>query len=100
MLQRSRRTPPPISAAPSGRGSRMLANDESLIPMKGQLTLLQPQPEIRYMIAVPKQRLYMVPRSDAVVLGTSLVRNNWSLEPDKAEITRVLTGHTRLRFLG
>jgi glycine/D-amino acid oxidase-like deaminating enzyme len=81
----------------SGLGSRVLANDDTLIPMKGQLTLLQPQPEIKYMIAVPKQRLYMVPRSDAIVLGASQVRGNWSLEPDKSEIARVLTGHKRLR---
>jgi D-amino-acid oxidase len=89
--------PEPVVFNCSGLGSRLLANDEQLIPVKGQLTLLQPQPEIKYMLAVPKQRLYMLPRSDAIVLGTSQVRNNWSLEPDKAEITRVLTGLTRLR---
>jgi len=81
----------------SGLGSRVLAKDEELIPMKGQLTLLQPQPEIKYMIAVPKERLYMVPRSDAIVLGTSQVRGSWSLDPDKSEISRVLLGHKRLR---
>lgn len=76
----------------SGLGSRVLANDSELIPMKGQLTLLQPQPEINYMIAVPRKRLYMIPRSDGIVLGTSQVRGNWSLEPDKAEVTRVIEG--------
>ena len=81
----------------SGLGSRILADDDELIPMKGQLTLLQPQPEVTYMLAVPRKRLYMIPRSDGIVLGTSQVRNNWSLEPDKAEITRVLTGHAQLR---
>jgi D-amino-acid oxidase len=81
----------------SGLGSRILANDDELIPMKGQLTLLQPQPEVNYMIAVPKKRLYMIPRSDGIVLGTSQVRNNWSLEPDKAEIARVLAGLAALR---
>jgi D-amino-acid oxidase len=81
----------------SGLGSRMLANDDDLIPMKGQLTLLQPQPEIQYMIAVPKKRLYMIPRSDGIVLGTSQVRGNWSLEPDKAEVTRVIEGMKALR---
>lgn len=81
----------------SGLGSRRLANDDELIPMKGQLTLLQPQPEINYMLAVPKERLYMIPRSDGIVLGTSQVRNNWSLEPDQTEIARVLMGLARLR---
>lgn len=81
----------------SGLGSRVLANDDELIPMKGQLTLLQPQPEVKYMIAVPKKRLYMIPRSDGIILGTSQVRNNWSLEPDRAEIERVLAGFQRLR---
>jgi D-amino-acid oxidase len=81
----------------SGLGARVLANDDELIPMKGQLTLLQPQPEINYMLAVPKKRLYMIPRSDGIVLGTSQVRNNWTLEPDKAEIARVLAGVAALR---
>jgi D-amino-acid oxidase len=81
----------------TGLGARALAGDEQLIPMKGQLTLLQPQPEINYMLAVPKQRLYMVPRSDAIVLGTSQVRGNWSLDPDQSEVTRVLIGMKRLR---
>ena len=81
----------------SGLGSRVLANDDELIPMKGQLTLLQPQPEINYMITVPKKRLYMIPRSDGIVLGASQVRNNWSLDPDKAETARVLAGLAALR---
>lgn len=81
----------------SGLGARGLANDDTLIPMKGQLTLLQPQPEIDYMLAVPKKRLYMIPRSDGIVLGTSQVRNSWSLDPDKAEIARVLAGVAALR---
>jgi hypothetical protein len=41
--------------------------------------------------------LYMVPRSDAVVLGTSQLRGNWSLDSDEAETSRVLTGMKRLR---
>jgi glycine/D-amino acid oxidase-like deaminating enzyme len=81
----------------SGLGSRTLANDDSLIPMKGQLTLLQPQPEIKYMIAVPRKRLYMIPRSDGIILGTSQMRNNSSLDSDPAEVNRVLAGFQRLR---
>ncbi|HEY6220853.1 MAG TPA: FAD-dependent oxidoreductase [Gemmatimonadaceae bacterium] len=89
--------PEPVIFNCTGLGSRELANDETLIPMKGQLTFLQPQPEIDYMLGVPKSRLYMMPRSDAIVIGTSLVRNNWSLEPDAKEVTRVLSGIKRLR---
>jgi D-amino-acid oxidase len=87
----------PVAFNCSGLGARVLANDDQLIPMKGQLTLLQPQPDINYMLAVPKEHLYMVPRSDAVVLGTSQLRGNWSLDSDKAETSRVLTGMKRLR---
>lgn len=49
------------------------------------------------MIEVPKERLYMVPRSDAIVLGTSQVRGNWSLDVDPREAERMLRGHRRLR---
>jgi D-amino-acid oxidase len=81
----------------SGLGSRVLANDDDLIPMKGQLTLLEPQPEIDYMIAVEKERLYMVPRSDGIVLGTSKKRGDWSLDSDPAETERVIGAIRRLQ---
>jgi D-amino-acid oxidase len=80
----------------SGLGSRVLAADTELIPMKGQLTLLEPQPEIDYMLALDSEMLYMVPRGDAIVLGTSKTRGDWSLDPNPAETRRVIAGMRNL----
>jgi glycine/D-amino acid oxidase-like deaminating enzyme len=88
--------PEPIVFNCSGLGSRMLAADEELIPMKGQLNLFQAQPEIDYMIALERERIYMMPRRDCIVVGTSKVRNEWSLTPDPAETKRVIEGIRRL----
>lgn len=89
----------------AGLGARALANDATLSPLKGQLVLLTPQPEIDYMLVAPRQGLYMLPRRDAIVLGTSHQRDCWSLLPDAGETTRILDGHRALfsgvaRFAG
>ena len=89
--------PEPVVFNCSGLGSRVLANDEELIPMKGQLTLLEPQPEIDYMIALERERIYMLPRSDAIVVGTSKIRDDWTLGSDPGETRRVIDGLRRLQ---
>jgi glycine/D-amino acid oxidase-like deaminating enzyme len=88
--------PEPVIFNCSGLGSRELANDDELIPMKGQLQLFEAQPEIDYMIALERERIYMMPRGDSIVVGTSKVRNDWSLTPDPAETARVIAGIQRL----
>ena len=80
----------------TGLGSRELANDDTLIPMKGQLNLFEAQPEIDYMIALERERIYMMPRRDCIVVGTSKIRNDWTLTPDPAETARVVAGIRRL----
>ncbi len=80
----------------SGLGSRVLAADEELIPMKGQLNLFEAQPEIDYMLALERERIYMMPRRDCIVVGTSKIRNDWTLTPDPNETRRVIDGIRRL----
>jgi D-amino-acid oxidase len=80
----------------AGLGSRELANDDELIPMKGQLNLFAAQPEIDYMLALERERIYMMPRRDCIVVGTSKVRNDWTLTPDPKETERVIAGIRRL----
>ena len=80
----------------SGLGSRVLAEDEELIPMKGQLNLFAHQPEIDYMLALERERIYMMPRRDCIVVGTSKIRNDWTLTPDPRETERVIQGIRRL----
>ncbi len=75
----------------TGIGARALTGDEELIPLKGQLTVLLPQPEIRY-IAL-NQGLYMMPRADGILLGGTRERGEWSLDPNREAEERILAGH-------
>jgi len=77
-----------------GRRGRTLFNDPELIPVKGQLTFLLPQPEVQY--AVLGGDLYMFPRSDGILLGGTHERGNWSLEPNLESKERILAGHKAL----
>jgi D-amino-acid oxidase len=52
----------------TGLGARALFDDQELTPMKGQLTILLPQPEADY-IALMEDDLYMFPRTDGILLA-------------------------------
>jgi glycine/D-amino acid oxidase-like deaminating enzyme len=78
----------------TGLGARTLFADRELIPIKGQLTFLLPQPEIDY-ITLPGGGLYMFPRSDGILLGGTHERGVWTLEPDRDAEKRILEAHRR-----
>jgi len=70
----------------TGLGSKTLFNDNELVPIKGQLTLCIPQPEVKYR-AFGRLRNSTVaasisPRSDGIVVGNMMERDNWSLDPN------------------
>ena len=73
----------------TGLGARTLFNDEELIPVRGQLTFLLPQPEIDYMTVGPGD-IYMFPRRDGILLGGTHERGDSNLEPDPESIKRIL----------
>ena len=78
----------------TGLGARKLFGDEELIPVRGQLEILLPQPGIDYNIVSGGN--YMFPRSDGVVLGGTFERGNWDLEPDPATRDRILRSNREL----
>lgn len=80
----------------TGLGSRSLFDDEELVPIKGQLTILEPQPQVDYAVKSTEEDLYMFPRRDGVVLGGSHERGEWSLDPDPRHAQRILAQHQRL----
>ena len=82
----------PVIMNCSGLSARDLFGDETLTPIKGQLTVLLPQPELDYIMV--GGGLYMIPRRDGVALGTTHERGEWSLEPSRTEMHRVMEGHT------
>ncbi|WP_084420114.1 FAD-dependent oxidoreductase [Henriciella litoralis] len=82
----------------TGLGAGALFGDESLRPIKGQLTHLLPQPEITYSYVAPTSEgiLYMFPRKTGLVLGGTHEFGVSTMEPDRAEISRMVTGHAAL----
>ena len=79
----------------TGLGARTLFHDDELIPVRGQLTFLLPQPEVQYMTVGPGD-IYMFPRRDGILLGGTHERGDWNLEPDPATRERVLREHGAL----
>ncbi len=72
----------------TGLGSLTLFNDQELVPVKGQLSLLVPQPDVRYRVGSrvtdadgESINVSMNPRSDGIVIGNLQERGSWSLEP-------------------
>ena len=72
-------TPADIAALPealvfncTGLGSRELFDDQDLHPARGQLAILEPQPEVRY--AFTGDPGYMFPRPDGIILGGTFER--------------------------
>ena len=68
----------------TGLGSATLFDDRELIPIKGQLTVLVPQPDVTYSAAG------MMPRSDGIVLGHVSQRGVATLDVDEVERKRVV----------
>jgi glycine/D-amino acid oxidase-like deaminating enzyme len=87
--------PEPVIVNCTGLGSRQLFGDEEMVPAKGQLTVLVPQPEVDYAV-LADDLLYMFPRRDGILLGGTFERGEWSLEPDPAAAERILRGHMEL----
>lgn len=85
--------PEPLVVNCSGLGSRALIGDTALIPVRGQLTVLRPQPSADYLTLSPAG--YVFPRSDGVVLGGTFERNNPDLAPNRATELRIVDGHQR-----
>ena len=77
----------------TGLGSRDLFNDQELEPRRGQLAILEPQPEVRY--AVQGGFGYMFPRADGILLGGTYERGEWDPTPQPADIAGILASHQR-----
>lgn len=80
----------------TGLGARNLFGDDSLMPIKGQLTVIAPQPRIDYGVIDGAAGLYMFPRRDGLQLGGTRDRGDWSVTPDRQAADALLNGHRRL----
>jgi len=78
----------------TGLGSRNLFNDQGIMPAKGQLVLLPPDPSVDYLTVgggTGSAPLYMFSRNDYLILGGTFQLNDWSLEPEPIETERILS---------
>jgi D-amino-acid oxidase len=71
-----------------------LFGDKELVPVKGQLTVLLPQPEVNYNLLAGG--VYMFPRRDGILLGGTWDRGNFDLTPDLDAQKRILARHKEL----
>ncbi len=78
----------------TGLGSRDLFGDEELVPVRGQLAVLLPQPEIHY--AFTGDAGYMFPRPDGILLGGTFERGEWYTVPEPTAIERIVESHRQL----
>ena len=92
----------PILVNCTGLGSRDLLGDDQLVPAKGQLTHLVPQPEVNYQTfgggppATSNQGglgIHMMPRQDGIALGGTSQLGVWTLEPDEEARQRIVDAH-------
>ncbi len=84
----------------SGLGAKDLFDDQELVPFRGQLTVLVPQAEVQYSLSSPTIEpppgvtgLGMMPRNDGIVLGSTMERGEWSLEPNAEAREHIVAGH-------
>ena len=77
----------------TGLGSRNLFNDQDLRPARGQLAILEPQPEVQY--AFTGGPGYMFPRPDGIILGGTFELDQFDATADPATIARILASHKR-----
>lgn len=103
-------TPRDIAALPenvivncTGLGAKAIFNDAELMPLKGQLTVLMPQPEINYSTSGAARQLppgagfiHMMPRTDGIVLGGTSLRDDWSMTVNEKERERIVSMHIEL----
>ena len=101
MMLREFVSPEDVAALPeqlvfncTGIGARALFGDEQMIPVRGQLAILAPQPDVRY--AASGTWGYMFPRADGIILGGTFERNVWDTTPDPARIARILASHKEI----
>ena len=88
----------------TGLGAKAIFNDAELMPLKGMLVVLIPQPEInvhhqrrRSVPVTPESGfIHMMPRSDGIILGGTSQRDVWTTEVDEKEKTRVVDTHIAL----
>jgi D-amino-acid oxidase len=78
----------PIVVNCTGLGSAEIFDDHQLIPARGELVLLKPQPDLHYLYS--SDMVYVFPRADHVVVGGSYEEGITDPTPDPEKCTNIL----------
>lgn len=78
----------------TGLGAAALFGDSELIPVRGQLAVLIPQPEIEYAYSFGGS--YMFPRADGILLGGTYQQGEYLAEPQPQDIAEIVESHRSL----
>ena len=81
----------------AGLGARLFAGDLSVVPVRGQVVVVEQVGLDRWWLATTDATpTYVVPRADDVVLGGTEERGDWSRTPDPATADDILARAERL----
>jgi glycine/D-amino acid oxidase-like deaminating enzyme len=81
----------------TGLGAASLFGDSDLVPVKGQLVYLPPDPAVDYMTFGGGQGpLHMFPRNDVLLLGTIFKLGDSSRNVEPGETERIVQEHKKL----
>jgi glycine/D-amino acid oxidase-like deaminating enzyme len=75
----------------TGLGARELTGDAQLEPIRGQLSVLAPQPAVDYITLHGGH--YMFPRTDGIVLGGTFQHGNADLQPNALTEAQIVADH-------
>jgi glycine/D-amino acid oxidase-like deaminating enzyme len=75
----------------TGLGAKELTGDTQLEPIRGQLSVLAPQPAIDY-ITLHGGR-YMFPRTDGIILGGTFQHGNADVQPNAESEAQIVAEH-------
>ncbi|HUO84165.1 MAG TPA: FAD-dependent oxidoreductase [Thermoanaerobaculia bacterium] len=81
----------------SGLGARELCNDSDLHPVRGQVVRLSGGAIDRATVDdAPPHATYVIPRSEDIIVGTTVEPERWDTEPDPEATEDILIRGTRL----
>jgi len=75
----------------TGLGAKALFGDEELMPIKGQLVFMQPDPAVDYLtIGGGSDVTYMFPRKGEILLGGSYQFDDWTTHVEADVTDRII----------
>ena len=88
----------------TGLGAAKLFGDDNLVPAKGQLVFMPPDPAVDYMTFggvdgntfVNGRFLHMFPRSDVILMGGIFKEGDYTTHVEDDETERIVTEHQKL----